>query len=227
MVLTSHDMKKAGIDTPILVGGAALTRKFTDNKIASEYDGLVLYAKDAMNGLSLANQLRDPNEVEKIIAEKKEKVATQTTKMDTSVKSATATAVLTRPKTVSKAPVLVPQDLKKHLLKSYTLSHVEPYINKQMLIGHHLGVKGKIENLLAQGDKKALMVHDVVQSLLSEASENQWISPRAVYQFFPAQSDGNKILIYDPEQPNKVIETFEFPRQESLSNCDCFLSSRS
>ena len=75
MVLTAQDMKKAGISTPILVGGAALSRKFTDTKIAKEYDGLVLYAKDAMNGLSLANQLQTPEEHEKLIARKKEKLA--------------------------------------------------------------------------------------------------------------------------------------------------------
>ena len=51
MVITAHDLKQAGINMPILVGGAALSRKFTDTKIAKEYDGLVLYAKDAMNGL--------------------------------------------------------------------------------------------------------------------------------------------------------------------------------
>ena len=60
MVITAHDMKQAGIHVPILVGGAALSRKFTDTKISKEYDGLVLYAKDAMVGLSLANQLQDP-----------------------------------------------------------------------------------------------------------------------------------------------------------------------
>ena len=73
MVITAHDMKQAGIDVPILVGGAALSRKFTDTKIAKEYDGLVLYAKDAMVGLSLANQLQDPEEFEKIIQAEKGK----------------------------------------------------------------------------------------------------------------------------------------------------------
>ena len=67
MVITAHDMKQAGIDVPILVGGAALSRKFTDTKISKEYDGLVLYAKDAMVGLSLANQLQDPEEFEKLV----------------------------------------------------------------------------------------------------------------------------------------------------------------
>jgi 5-methyltetrahydrofolate--homocysteine methyltransferase len=215
MVLTAKDMKQAGIDLPILVGGAALTRKFTDTKIAAEYDGLVLYAKDAMNGLSLANQLGNPEELKKIVTEKQAKAQELAERAPKISHSGTATAVLTRQKTVKKAPVYVPQDLKRHLLKSYTLSHIEPYINKQMLIGHHLGVKGKIEILLAEGDEKATMVHNVVQSLIREASANNWIQPKAMYQYFPAQADGNKVLIYDSVESGKVIETFEFPRQEA------------
>lgn len=215
MVLTASDMKQAGINVPILVGGAALTRKFTDTKIAAEYDGLVLYAKDAMNGLSLANQLGNPEDVGKILAEKQAKLLNFTEQTSKSRQSETATAVMTRQKTVKLAPVFVPQDLKRHLLKSYTLAHIEPYINKQMLIGHHLGVKGKIEKLLTEGDEKAVMVNNVVQSLIEQASTNNWIEPRAMYQFFPAQADGNKVLIYDSEVSRKVIETFEFPRQDT------------
>ncbi len=75
MVLTAHDMKQAGINVPILVGGAALSRKFTDTKISKEYDGVVLYAKDAMNGLELANKLQTPEEFEKLVLEKEEKQA--------------------------------------------------------------------------------------------------------------------------------------------------------
>src|SRR6185312_1429713 len=75
MVLTAQDMKDAGISVPILVGGAALSRKFTDTKIAKDYDGLVLYAKDAMNGLSLANQLQSPEEYQQLLHERDEKLA--------------------------------------------------------------------------------------------------------------------------------------------------------
>ena len=59
MVITAQDFKEAGIDVPILVGGAALSRRFTETKISAEYDGPVLYAKDAMQGLDLANRLQD------------------------------------------------------------------------------------------------------------------------------------------------------------------------
>ncbi|WP_390622192.1 methionine synthase [Bacillus tuaregi] len=213
MVITAHDMKQAGIDIPILVGGAALSRKFTENKISKEYDGVVLYAKDAMNGLSLANQLQDPVEVEKMVQAKKDKenaVPQQPFERPTG-----SVGVKVRKKVSTDAPVFVPQDTKRHLIKSYSLSHIEPYINKQTLIGHHLGLKGKLEKLLQEGDEKALKLNEMVNGLIAESISKGWISPAAVYQFFPAQSDGNTVLIYDPDDTSKIIESFEFPRQDS------------
>ena len=213
MVITAHDMKQAGINVPILVGGAALSRKFTDTKISKEYDGLVLYAKDAMVGLSLANQLQDPTEYEKLVQAKIEKETAAP--LPAYERPSSSVAVKVRKKVNTDAPVFVPQDTKRHLLKSYSLSHVEPYINKQTLIGHHLGLKGKLANLLKEGDEKAIKLNDMVNGLMQDATQNGWISPSAVYQFFPAQSDGDTVLIYDPENPGKIIETFEFPRQDS------------
>ena len=57
MVVTAQDLRAAGIEIPLFVGGAALTRKFTATRIAAEYPGPTLYAKDAMDGLDLANRL--------------------------------------------------------------------------------------------------------------------------------------------------------------------------
>ncbi|MBG9450793.1 methionine synthase [Cytobacillus firmus] len=213
MVITAHDMKQAGIDIPILVGGAALSRKFTDTKISKEYDGLVLYAKDAMNGLSLANQLQEPEEAEKLRIQQEEKQAAALNAVPYD-RGSVAVAVKPKPTVSTKVPVFVPKDLKRHLLKTYSLSHIEPYINKQMLIGHHLGLKGNLQKLLAEKDEKAIKINAMVDELISEAKENNWIEPKAVYQFFPAQSDGDKVFIY-AEDEKTVIETFEFPRQET------------
>ncbi|MBS4213418.1 methionine synthase [Neobacillus rhizophilus] len=215
MVLTAQDMKEAGISLPIMVGGAALSRKFTDTKIAKEYEGLVLYAKDAMNGLALANQLQSPEELERLFAEKQEKLAALDVPRELPVRSALTTAVKPRAAVSTEVPVFVPKDTKRHVLKSYSLSHIEPYINMQMLLGHHLGVKGKISKLLAEKDEKAWKVKNMVDNLIADASANSWITPAAVYQFFPAQSEGNNVHIYDPENHEKIIETFDFPRQES------------
>lgn len=213
MVITAHDMKQAGIDIPILVGGAALSRKFTDTKISKEYDGLVLYAKDAMNGLSLANQLQEPEEAEKLRIQQEEKQAAALNAVPYD-RGSVAVAVKPKPTVSTKVPVFVPKDLKRHLLKTYSLSHIEPYINKQMLIGHHLGLKGNLQKLLAEKDEKAIKINAMVDELISEAKEKNWIEPKAVYQFFPAQSDGDKVFIY-AEDEKTVIETFEFPRQET------------
>src|SRR5467141_4073637 len=57
MVVTAQDLKVAGIDIPLFVGGAALTRKFTATRISVQYGGPTIYAKDAMDGLDLANRL--------------------------------------------------------------------------------------------------------------------------------------------------------------------------
>lgn len=213
MVITAQDMKAAGISLPILVGGAALSRKFTDSKISKEYDGLVLYAKDAMSGLSLANSLESSEERDRLFAIKKEKLTAAPVTLDLPRRTTTALAV--KPGISTDVKVYVPSDTKRHVLRSYSLSHIEPYINMQMLLGHHLGVKGKIANLLENKDEKAVKVKEMVDRLLLQAKSNQWITPAAVYQFFPAQSDGDKVYIYDPNNMGKTIETFTFPRQDS------------
>lgn len=210
MVLTAHDLKHAGIDIPILVGGAALSRKFTDTKISKEYEGLVVYAKDAMNGLALANQIQNGDERQLLIDDKKEKLKERDI---ASYERPVTTAVLEKPRVSTTVSVQVPRDTKRHILKSYSLDHLEPYINRQMLIGHHLGVKGKIEKLLAAHDEKTHKVNDLVNQLILDSKVNNWIHPAAMYQFFPAQSDGNKIYIYAPDNHSQIIETFDFPRQ--------------
>ncbi|WP_043931719.1 methionine synthase [Bacillus sp. EB01] len=215
MVLTAHDLKEAGINLPILVGGAALSRKFTDTRISREYDGLVLYAKDAMNGLSLANQLSTEDGRQKLWTDREEKQVALSAPAQTFERPSVGVAVKTRPAVSTDVPVFVPQDTKRHVLKSYSLSHIDPYINMQMLLGHHLGVKGKIAKLLAEGNEKAVKVKEVVDGLIADAGEQGWIQPAAVYQFFPANSEGDKVLIYNPEAPDQVLETFEFPRQDS------------
>lgn len=215
MVITAHDMKQAGIDVPILVGGAALSRKFTDTKITKEYDGVVLYAKDAMNGLDLANQIQNPEDFEKLILEREAKQVQLTQQATFTATSNVATAVKVVSKVSTNVPVYVPKDTNRHIVKSYTLAHIEPYINKQMLIGHHLGVKGNIEKLLLTGDEKAVKINDMVNGLIEEAKRNNWIQPAAAYQFFPAQSSGNKVIIYNPNEPKKVLTEFDFPRQNT------------
>ncbi len=214
MIITAQDLRNAGIDVPIMVGGAALTRKFTKTRISPEYDGLVLYAKDAMDGLDIANKLSDPVQRERLIQELRESKDSDV--MEAGRKEGTEMPVLTRvfSSTVDRTlPVSVPPDLDRHVLRDYPISHLMPYVNMQMLLGHHLGLKGKVDKLIAEQDPKAMQLKDTVDTILYEAQKNGIIRTQGMYRFFPAQGDGNDVVVYDPEDTSKVIKRFTFPRQ--------------
>ena len=116
--------------------------------------------------------------------------------------------------TVGQANVKVPEDLKRHTLLNYPLQSIMPYVNRQMLIGHHLGLKGKLDALLEKKDEKALQLTELVDSLYEDLSRDQY-QVNGVYQFFPAQSDGNKVIVYNPDNQSEILEVFDFPRQNS------------
>ncbi|MEW9502218.1 methionine synthase [Jeotgalibacillus marinus] len=213
MVITASDMQEEGLEIPILVGGAALSRKFVDTKISQNYEGLVLYAKDAMNGLTLANQLQDELERVQLVKERQAKRDAIASAVPYEKKEKSVIAVKTRPAVSTDVPVFTPSDLKRRVLNSYSVAHVEAYINMQMLIGHHLGVKGKVSRLLAEKDEKTMKIKAVVDNLISEVKAESLIQPSAVYQFFPAQSNGDDVIIYDPTDHRREIERFTFPRQ--------------
>ncbi|KMY53058.1 methionine synthase [Bacillus sp. FJAT-27231] len=214
MVITAQDMKAANIDLPILVGGAALSRRFTETKISPEYEGPVLYAKDAMDGLAIAGRLQDAEEKTELLNELKEKQEKrkEVEAYRETMKSTTSVAVLERPKKTVRqdVPVLVPRDLQKRTQRDYPVAHLEPYVNMQTLIGHHLGLKGKVEKLLAERDERAVALKETVDGFLQSGR----LRTASVYQFFPAQSDGDDVIIYDPADSKTEIERFTFPRQQ-------------
>ncbi|MEK3684724.1 methionine synthase [Paenibacillus sp. FSL R10-2736] len=211
MVLTAQDLRAAGIDVPIMVGGAALTRKFTKTRIRPEYDGLVLYAKDAMDGLDIANRLMNPLERGKIEEEVRQEAEAAVAVAPQQPLPELTRAV--RSKISADAPVFTPPDLERHVLRNYPLGHIIPYVNMQMLLGHHLGLRGSVEAQLAAGDARTVELKETVDDILHQAMLEGTIVPHAMYQFFPAQSSGNDILIYDPQNPANVLHTFTFPRQ--------------
>ena len=215
MVITAQDLAAAGIDVPLLVGGAALTKKFTETRILPEYGGLVLYAKDAMNGLEIANQVIDPKERDKLIARLREVV--QSDVMTSPIREETATPSQREPlrSTIDRdVPVFQPVDLERHVLRDHPLSFLRPYLSWQMLLGRHLGLKGNVEKRLAALDEQAVTLKDQVEALLDECSKSKVLQAHATYRFFPAQAFGDQLRIYDPKDTTRVVETFDFPRQK-------------
>lgn len=213
MVITAQDLREAGINVPLMVGGAALTRKFTSNRIAPEYSGIVVYAKDAMDGLDLANKLQDEGS-RKLLWEQQQAALEAASETEEQKPAETTVAFKPKRSAISRtAPIYLPPDTERHVLRNYPISHLQPYVNQRMLLGKHLGVRGNVEKLIAEGDEKVLGLVDVVESLVFEAKEHNFIQANGIYQFFPAQADGDDILIYDPKEHSKLLERFTFPRQ--------------
>ncbi|OLC09201.1 MAG: methionine synthase, partial [Candidatus Rokubacteria bacterium 13_1_40CM_69_96] len=212
MVVTAQDLRAAGIDLPLFVGGAALTRKFTATRIAPEYGGVTLYAKDAMDGLDLANQLfsavtRD-GLVERVRAEQAALAASPPSGGEAS-RLATAPE---RPRArLERVPVPTPPDLEPHVLRDVPVPHIYPYLNLQMLYGKHLGLRGLVERLLASGDPKALELHTTVEQLKRDAVAERLLRAHGVYRWFRARAAGDAVSVLDPG--GRELARLEFPRQ--------------
>jgi 5-methyltetrahydrofolate--homocysteine methyltransferase len=210
MVVTAQDLKTAGIDLPILVGGAALTRKFTYTRIRPAYGAFVAYAKDAMQGLDLANQVMNPAGR----ATLDQKIVDETRRLET--EDAGAPAVVAPVSTVrcsrirADEPVRVPPDLERHVTGAPDLRALWPYLNRQFLFAKHLGIKGAVDRLAAQKDPKFLELEEIVRDVLRRCEEG-WMKARAVYQWFKAWSRGNTLVVGDAS--GKELERFDFPRQ--------------
>ncbi|WP_407652050.1 methionine synthase [Aquibacillus koreensis] len=214
MVVTAEDFQKAGVNVPLLVGGAALSKKFTYTKIKPNYESPVIFAKDAMEGLDFANRLMKPSEREKLEMElEKARVDMVAAKNNTN-KEKKVDSDEPKVSTIQKdAPVFPAPDLDRHVLRDYPVKYIRPYVNMQMLIGKHLGFKGNVIKKVEEGDPKAVALKELVDELLDMCERDGIIKPQAVYQFFPAQASGDHVYIYDKDQ-QKVLESFHFPRQE-------------
>ncbi len=211
MVVTAQDLRAAGIEIPLLVGGAALTRKFTATRIAPEYSGVTIYAKDAMDGLDLANRLFGATTREGLL----ERIRAEQEALRAGSEAPEATRAQARPvaarSAVSRsAQVPKPPDLDLHVLRNVPLSRIYPYLNLQMLLGKHLGVKGAVARLLEQGDAKTREIYDAVEGLEREAADRGLVRADGLYRFFEAKSSGDDLILY---QGGREAARFHFPRQ--------------
>ncbi len=213
MVVTAQDLHNARVQCPILVGGAALTARFTANKIAPEYKNLVCYANDAMNGLDLANQLVNPGKrahlVQKLAAEQERltRQAAEPVRVSRNGRTAPQTSSVTH-----EHPIPSPPDLRLHVIEDHDLEEIFAYVNPTMLYSKHLGLKGNLDTLLEQQDERAVGLHAQVRALQDRILEKNLMHAKGVYKFFPAQSDGNTLLVYNAAG-SQVVATFAFPRQ--------------
>ncbi len=210
MVVTAQDLKNAGIDCPILVGGAALSNRFTRIKIAPQYDGLVAYASDAMAGLELANRVMDYERRETL----RRALEEETRRMLESAPKASAKAPEKTARSTVRRDIEIPTppDLKTHVIRGYDLSEIFDHINPAMLYSKHLGLRNA-EQALREGMAKAVELKKEIEGVQELILARGDVSANGVYRFLRAQSDGDRtLLIYGPEGKN-VVARLRFGRQ--------------
>jgi 5-methyltetrahydrofolate--homocysteine methyltransferase len=217
MVTTAQDLTARGVSAPLLVGGAALSQKFTDTRIAPAYGGLAVYAVDAMRGLALADRILSGEEGRAGLAAEAD---------GRRAAGAAATAVLEEESPLSAPAVRSAEveivdarpapDHDEHVLSELDLSAVWPYVNPHMLYAKHLGLRGSFRKLKEAGDPKLAELEEVIGRI----ERSGWIRARAMYRFFDASSDGNSVRLSLDGKEQAVLH---FPRQvagERLSLAD-------
>jgi len=212
MTVTADVLREAGVRVPLLVGGAALSEKFTAQKIARSYQSDVLYAKDAMTGLDLAHRLMDP------IARKT--LLTKNSDHQKNLQNELSAPVPSRPVGIRAvldhtAPSPTPPDLKRHVVTDFSVEDIFKWINPVMLYGKHLGLRGTLSKLLVAGDERAVKLHREINALQNEILEKKILGPSAVWRFFVAESRGDSLALLETPGASQPVAILNFPRQEA------------
>lgn len=237
MVMTAEEMTAAGTCPPLLVGGAALTEKFVRTRIAPAYGGLVVYARDAMQGLDLANRLMTPAG-RRQLEEEWGRDRPLGTKDGPGVSNATRSA--SEPRAVVVPSLVVPDlaplppsgvprlsvgqiprppDYERHVLhlQGTQLDEIWAYVNPVMLYNRHLGLKTGVERALADGDPQALRLRQAVAEVQEECRRGR-MQVGLVWRFFGAAGTGDCIRLYVRAGAGEVgwqeVAVLPFPRQQ-------------
>ena len=218
MVATAEDLSRAGVEVPVLVGGAALSRNFVDRNIAPAYRGTVAYARDAMAGLDLAKKLVAPADRQALEREMAQRRAQLAEEVQPRPRPARAKAARSCEIPLA-AQIPQPPDYERHVLAQTPLEQIWRFVNPVMLYGRHFGARGAraigtpAEAHLRDTEegRKALQVKAALDDLKGEL--RGWMQAKAVFQFFKAGSEGNSIQLFDGRTLEPLVR-FELPRQE-------------
>ncbi|MGH7446813.1 MAG: vitamin B12 dependent-methionine synthase activation domain-containing protein, partial [Longimicrobiales bacterium] len=232
MPLCVQELHSRGLSYPVLVGGAAINPSFVrmasyaDQENGVLYPSGVFYCKDAFEGLSTIDVLMDPAKrapfVKARLVDVVEGIAKRE-ELKTRARAAAATSGRRTPSrdiTLPKPPFLGV----KHIQR-LPLADLFEFFDLNTLYRLHWGAKN------AKGAEYERLVREEYEPRLrrmkTEAQTGGWLTPSAVYGYFPVSTDGETIVVYDPEDPQTEIGRFDTPRQadrDELCLADYFTS---
>jgi 5-methyltetrahydrofolate--homocysteine methyltransferase len=237
MPLCVQELDKRGLRIPVLIGGAAINRRFGRRTLFVEagrpYPAGVFYCKDAFEGLATVDNLQSADStgrerlVEALIAADKADVFAEATvgKERGGGVAGGRRSDVSRDHAIPRPPFYGTR-----VLRDIPLGEVLGLLDREELFRLQWGGRGS-------GDEFARLAAEefepTLRRLSAEVLSDPWLEPRAVYGYFPAQSEGNALILYDPAAYEadggslREIGRFTFPRQdgrERLCLADYFRS---
>jgi 5-methyltetrahydrofolate--homocysteine methyltransferase len=236
MPLAIRELDRRGLSIPVLVGGAAINREFgRDITFVDErpYTGGVLYCRDAFEGLDTVERLVNPETRGDLLEGERRAAQVRRMPLATDEETIVRSAVEARA-----ADVPVPPFWGARTVEAMPLDQVFQHLNETRLFKTSWGgggSQGRGEAALmgkvraqSKPEWKGLRAEfvDRLARMKLEAAADGWLAPAGVYGYFPAQADGNHIVVFDPADHSKPVLRFRFPRQrgeDHLCLADYFL----
>ena len=237
-------MNERGVKVPVILGGAALTRRYVEEDLKSLYHGRLFYAHDAFAGLRTMDQLvgatdqtdehgsdqRTPavvEDVEDLVGEEAKLGIRKAARPRGAAPSGNTTHT-TRSLVNPDVPIPTPPFYGSRVVDDIALEDVFAFVNENALFkGQWQFKQGKLPPTQYQ-----LMVHEQVRPIYEELKARsefeRLLVPKVVYGYFRCQSSGNDLIVYDENQREQV--RFTFPRQPAnrhLCLADFFASEES
>jgi 5-methyltetrahydrofolate--homocysteine methyltransferase len=230
-----QDLERQKLEFPVICGGAALTRKYVEDDLRREYTNGVFYADDAFAGLHIMEDLSTEN------GERDQRLREGRTVKEyakaTAVDEETGPVFAERSAVVTDAPnIPTPPFWGVRVKKDYDLRELFNYINETALFKNQWQLK-----TASQSDYVRLVdekFRPILRKLEDEVFESGLFAPAVVYGYFPAQGEGNDVIVYEPPKGNgphpcgtrwsdglSELLRFTFPRQREgrkLSIADFF-----
>src|SRR5688500_14324837 len=220
MPLCVQELDKRGIQIPVLIGGAAINRRFGRRALFVDeeraYDAGVFYCKDAFEGLETMDVLQDPKKrglfVVKNLDDARNDVFLRTAVgKDIGVGDAAGA----RSDVAADNPLPSPPFWGTRVIRDIPLDEVFALLDLDELYRLQWGGRGSGEQYKTAVKNE---FEPALGRLKRDAKQGGWIKPEIVYGYFPAQSQGNDVIIYDPAAYSsdggslREIARFHFPR---------------
>jgi 5-methyltetrahydrofolate--homocysteine methyltransferase len=213
MPLCIQELHNQGLEFPVLIGGAAINNDFGLRALYpggqgsdEVYEPGVFFCKDAFEGLSKMDQLVD-GEARAALVEKTRAAAIRLREKgpepealptdDDTVRSAARTDV-----PIPEPPFWGVREIEVDLDEVYT------HLDTHVLFKLHWGGRG------VKGEAWRKLIGEDFQPRLERMwREQDYLRPRALLGYFPCYSEGNDVVVLDPDDRETVLERFVCPRQ--------------